>query len=184
MYIVAGIALAIVAALVTQQVLSRRQSAAFDRIASAGGCGKLEVTSDSGAGEHLAEGERTRYDVSPPTHGPHAAGRTPAGIYDEPFSEDPTTANNLYLAVHSLEHGYVIVWHNGLSADERTALERQYRGDKKVIVVPHPRLEGGTKMALTAWARKLECTKADTTVVDAFIERFREARSAPEPTQA
>lgn len=185
MYVIVGIALAIVAAIVVQQVLSRQQASAFDRIASAAGCGRLEVTSDSGAGEHLTQSERTTYDGSPPTHGPHAGyGRVTAGIYDKPFSDEPSAPDNIYLAVHSLEHGYVIVWHNGLSDDERSALEREYRGDKKVIVVPNPELERGTKLALTAWARRLECSKASTSVVDAFVERFREARSAPERLQS
>lgn len=183
--IVGAIVLAILATIVVQQVLSRRAQAEFNRLASAAGCDELRVTSGSGAGEHLAAGERTTYDTSPPTHGPHdGRGRIPAGVHGEPFSDDPNAENSIYLAVHSLEHGYIIVWHDNLSDDERAALEREYRGERKVIVVPYPLLERDQKMALTAWGRLLVCERPDTRVVDAFIERFREARSAPEPTQA
>lgn len=177
----AAIAAVIVGLIVFNQVRSRSQAQAFEQAASAAGCGELQETDASGGGDHLAEGATVRYDSSPPTHGAHDPGALPAGIYEDPFSNRRDTGATIYKAVHSLEHGYVIVWHDDLSRDEQNALERRYRNERKVIVVPYPQLRGGTKMAVTAWARIIRCDEPSIAVVDGMIDRFREARSAPEP---
>jgi hypothetical protein len=51
--------------------------------------------------------------------------------------------------------------------------------------VPYPELPGKTNhVAMTAWGRLVTCEKMSTKVIDAFIDRFREARTAPEPKNA
>ncbi|MGH2760694.1 MAG: DUF3105 domain-containing protein [Actinomycetota bacterium] len=179
--IVAGIILAIVAVVVGRQAFNNRRVANLNELARAAGCQELQTTETSGAQQHLAEGQTTTYDSSPPTHGRHAPNALPDGIYDEPFTNVLGERSTIYQAVHSLEHGYVIIWHDGLSEDRQRTLERRYRDERKVIVVPYPQLSGDTHMALTAWGRKMTCERAGTGVIDAFVDLLREARSAPEP---
>lgn len=54
--------------------------------------------------DHLDEGSKTEYKSNPPTSGNHYASWISKGFYDTPRSD-----GNL---VHSLEHGYVIIWYN------------------------------------------------------------------------
>ena len=183
-WIIAGtLIVLLVAGIAVQRVFSSRADQAFAELARSGGCGEVEETSTSGAQEHLAAGETTEYDTSPPTHGEHAASPLAEGIYDEPLSDNPGENQNIYRAVHSLEHGAVIIWHNKLKDDNLDEIDKQYRGEEKVLVVPYPELTGDTRVALTAWGRITECEKASTKYIDAFIDRYRGARSAPEPTQ-
>jgi len=174
----------IVAAVVGRQIFNSRRTSNFNELATAAACGELQVTETTGGMQHLAEGQTTRYDSSPPTHGAHAPNALPAGIYDEPFTNVLGERPTIYQAVHSLEHGYIIVWHDGLTTEQERTLERRYRDERKVIVVPYPQLRGGTQMALTAWGRKVECEQPNTRVIDSFTDLFREARSAPEPKGA
>lgn len=177
----AGIILAIVAVVLGRQAFNNRRIANLNNVATAAGCSELDVTDTSGAQQHLAEGQTTRYDSSPPTHGAHARNALPDGVYDDPFTNVLGDRPTIYQAVHSLEHGYIIVWHDGLSRDQERALERRYRDERKVIVVPYPQLSGDTHLALTAWGRKMTCERPNNETIDSFIELFREARSAPEP---
>ena len=170
----------LVGGLVVQRVFSSRANREFSQLARAAGCGETRETSTSGAQEHLGPGETTKYDTSPPTHGEHAPATLRAGIYDEPLSEDPGENNSIYRAVHSLEHGAVIVWHDGLKDADLDELDSQYRSEEKVLVVPYPDLKGDTNVALTAWGRIAECEKASPAYIDAFVDRYRSARSAPE----
>jgi hypothetical protein len=181
-YLIAGaVILGIAALFVVPQIMSSRRMSALNNLAKAAGCGELEETETSGAQQHLAEGQTTTYDSSPPTHGSHAQNIIPAGIYDEPFTNVLGDRPTIYQAVHSLEHAYVIVWHDRLTDEQQRALERRYRNERKVIVVPYPQLSGNTKVALTAWGRKMTCERMNTGVIDKFVDLFRGARSAPEP---
>ncbi len=180
--IAAVIVVLLIGGIVAQRVLSSRSSESFNKLASAAGCGKVESTGGSGSGEHLQPGEKTDYDTSPPTHGAHAASPLPEGLYDEPLSDVPTEDLNIYRAVHSLEHGAVIIWHDGLEESQVDDLDKRYRDERKVLVMPYPDLKGDHAVALTAWGRLAECERASTVYIDAFIDRYRESRDAPEPT--
>lgn len=159
---------------------ARSASKSFSKIAASAGCGKVESQKTSAEDRtHLAEGESVTYDTSPPTHGKHAPAPLPAGIYNEPFSTDAASnASTIYRAVHSLEHGYVIVWHKDLSEAQLKALEKQVKDARKVILVPYPDLKDG-KIALTVWSKKMTCAKPDPKVVRAFVDRYRE-KTGPE----
>lgn len=179
--ILAGIVVLIAGAIFARQWFNSRRTADFNELARAAGCGELQVTDTGGAQQHLAEGQTTNYEDSPPTHGPHATSALPAGVYDDPFTNVLGDRPTIYQAVHSLEHAYVILWYEDLTTEEQRALERRYEDERKVIVVPYPQLEDDTKMALTAWGRSVKCEEPSARVADAFIDLFRGARSAPEP---
>jgi hypothetical protein len=183
--IVGGVIVAIVGAFFVRQSFANRRINEFNDLARASGCSEVRVTKTTGGQQHLAEGARYRYGTTPPTYGPHdGRGIVPAGVYDEPFSDDPDEQPSIYRAVHSLEHGYVVVWHEGLTNEQERELERRYGNERKAIVVPYPQLSGKTKVALTAWGRMVTCERSNTRVIDEFIELFREARTAPEPKAA
>lgn len=185
-YVIAGAIVVLIAgAIIGRQALSSREANAFNKLMQANGCSRVRTTSGSGSGQHLAVGATTRYDTSPPTHGAHdGRGVVPHGIYDKPFTNDIEKQPSIFRAVHSLEHGYIIVWHKGLTREQERELERKYRDERKVIVVPYPRLRGDTKVTLTAWGRMVNCERSSTRAIDAFVDRFREARTAPEPRAA
>lgn len=182
--IVGSIVALLVAAIVVPRILTGRADRAFGNLARSAGCGDIQDTGRSGAGDHLGQAERTTYDSVPPAHGPHAGTTVPAGVYEEPLSEDPNADLTIYEAVHSLEHGAVVVWYDGLKKAEVDQLDRTYSGEEKVIVTPYPPLRGDDLVAMTAWGRLVKCEELSTAVIDAFIERFREARTAPEPKNA
>lgn len=180
-YIITGVvAVLLIGGLVAQRVSSSRSSAAFAELADDAGCSDVESTGTSGGGEHLQAGERTTYDSSPPTHGKHAASPLAQGVYDTAFSEDPTENNNIYRAVHSLEHGAVIIWHDKLKDSQLSDLERDFRAEKKVLIAPYPQLKGNDHIALTAWGKLATCERPSKAYIDAFIERYRESKDAPE----
>jgi hypothetical protein len=181
---IALVIVVIVGAFVARSYVNGREVRAFNKLASANGCGNLQVTGGSGSGEHLAEGDTTEYDTSPPTHGAHSQVTQNAGVYDEPLSTDGAAENSIYKAVHSLEHGAVIIWHDGLEEDGLSDLEDEYRNQNKVIVAPYSQLSGDTHVALTSWGRLVECEEVSTRVIDEFNEMFNSKRPAPEPNNA
>jgi hypothetical protein len=182
--IAATIAVLLIGAIVAQRVSSSRANAAFNELASGAGCSEVKSKGFSGSGEHLQAGEGTTYDSSPPTHGEHAASPIADGVYDEELSDNPTEDLNIFRAVHSLEHGAIIIWHDKLSEKQLDALDKRYGDERKVLVIPYPQLKGKTHVAVTAWGRLAECERPSNAYIDAFIDRFRESRDAPEPNAA
>lgn len=179
--ILALIVLAIAGVFAFRQIQNRQRTGAHADLAAAAGCGEVQEVGGLGR-EHWEQGQPVpTYETSPPAGGDHSASPLPANIYTEPFSEDINESPSIYQAVHSLEHGYIIVWTNGLSGDESTALEREVRiDDRKVIMAPYPQL-GEDKMAMSAWGRLQACDQANPEVARSFIDLFREA-TAPEAT--
>ncbi len=106
------------------------------------------------------------------TSGPHTDLSLPAGAYP---SEVDWRA-----AVHSLEHGYVILAYGAISPDEVRRLEGAFRGERKLIITPKASLSPG-EMALVSWRRLQRCKGLDLEVARAFIRQNRESRLAPEP---
>lgn len=118
------------------------------------------------------------YNTDPPTSGPHYAQPVSAGFYDEAPPDE-----NL---VHSLEHGYVIIWYNCTSLAEGNcqSLKTQIRGVldragpvglfsdiKKLIAVPRPKMDA--LLALTSWGRLLKLGAFDEAVILDFINNLR-----------
>jgi hypothetical protein len=107
------------------------------------------------------------YEVDPPAGGDHDAVPSPAGFYDA--TNVPTDGH----LVHSLEHGYVIVWYQPSSVAAATVdgLRDLARRAKWVLVAPRPSMS--TPLAATAWHRRLLCPDGATGPIDAFVTAFR-----------
>jgi len=134
---------------------------------------------------HIAEGvPHDPYNSEPPSSGPHYATPAQAGFYDQaPVDE--------YL-VHSLEHGYIIIWYNcekfttGTCDDLKAQVKdvmgsagvSAITGTIKLIAVPRPTEK--TVIALSAWGRIDVLQSYNRQEILDFIHAFRDTR-APEP---
>lgn len=151
--------------------------------AKSAGCSGLVQQPDRGGGHNPPY----VYTDSPATSGAHDPSPWDAGVYGDPIAEER--------AVHSLEHGYVIVYYRpdgprAPSDEVLTALEALGETDEgepetKVIVAPYAELPAGTTVAFTAWRWMLTCPGTiepalATEIGTAFIDELRESGSAPE----
>ncbi|HEV8681917.1 MAG TPA: DUF3105 domain-containing protein [Actinomycetota bacterium] len=164
--------------------LLERAAAAADTL----GCGEIQSLPSEGRG-HLQQGSSPpEYGTTPATSGPHSSSTLPSDVhaYDQAVPEP--------LAVHNLEHAYVIIYYraegnDALPENVRAALAELAQGQEKVIMAPYPDLSEGTSLAFTAWTKLQECprvTDADKAVlaVQGFIKQFRGTSNAPEPSSA
>jgi len=135
---------------------------------------------------HIAVGQpHDPYNSEPPSSGDHYATPAQAGFYDQAPADE-------YL-VHSMEHGYVIIWYN---CDQYTAgtcdqLKAQIKdimgaagvsaitGTLKLIAVP--RAGQKTAIALSAWGRIDTPAAFSRQEIMDFIKAYRDGAYAPEP---
>ena len=104
------------------------------------------------------------YRVNPPAGGDHLASAARAGTYSVGSVPDDG------LLVHSLEHGYVIAWHQpDLPADQLAQLEAfQQQHDDDVLVVERSDLP--VPVAATAWGQRLLCQQVETGPLERFVD--------------
>lgn len=150
-------------------------------------CQPVEEVAIEEAEDYHQEGEFTAddYSTSPPAGGMHALSMLSEGeIYPKP--------QPLGNAVHTLDHGAVIVWTNGVEPEARSEIEAWHSetvpedpfkpGNRytAVIVVENPDMD--TPIAMSAWGALQKCTEWDPAAADAFIEEHY--ASGPEGTVA
>ena len=124
-------------------------------------------TVDSRTDKGQAHVPAATYSVDPPAGGDHDPVPSPAGFYDQ--SNVPTDGH----LVHSLEHGFVVVWYrpDGVSPATLGGLRDLAGRHRWVLVVPRPSLP--TALAATAWHRRLLCPDAATGPIGNFVAAFR-----------
>lgn len=117
---------------------------------------------------HLAAGESYEYDHPAPTSGPHSLQAARCGTYTD-FADIP-----LIEAVHALEHGAVIMWHDPeLDLDEVGELrDVAAEHDSHVIVAPNPGIDH--PVVVTAWNRRASFDTADDPGIAEFVETYRQ----------
>ena len=126
-------------------------------------CSNLQVLPDEGQA-HLSAGETPTYKQSPPTSGTHNPVPLPSGVYD--------TNVDVTQLVHSLEHGYIIFYYNGISQDEINQLINIRNSDSfKIIVAPYPNMEN--RVALVAWNHMQTCNGVNEQAIRSFTAQFR-----------
>src|SRR4029077_2024457 len=178
-WVIYGGAGAVVVVLIVLVVASSRHSKqAFSALSSAAGCTavqdttKLAGTTDRThlTDAQISSGVTVTYSTSPPSGGTHYPSPLPKGVYG-PLSTNPKDNPNLYMAVHSLEHGYVDIWYgNGLSTDQINSL-RSFADQDKVLVISYPNLPAGKSVAMTTWGRMQTCDKVNTVQIQAYIDQ-------------
>lgn len=177
---------------------ANRTPASFGVPAAAASCDPEIAGKPVGSGDHVAEGTVVKYAVNPPTSGRHdgnfiRGARTFYEAADRPSVEK---------LVHSLEHGYTIVWYDStVTGDRLEALrglsERLTEGGAtgtRVIAAPwtaedeaRGTLPPGKHVALSRWGKDRDfrqyCADVSGEVVEAFTTRHP-ATDAPEPGAA
>jgi hypothetical protein len=165
------ISLAVVAVLVllvTTIVASRRSNDRTVATLEASGSCKYDTKTDTdgGSGNNHVEGD-VKYHTNPPSGGNHNPTPSPPGI----FTADNTPPDSQL--VHSLEHGYIIIWYKpdlpSTQLDELKSLAGRY--PKDILLVPRASL--GQPVAATAWHRRLLCSQTDVQSLESFVTSYR-----------
>ncbi len=135
------------------------------------------------AGErHQAQGrthigpdaEPQDWTTNPPTGGQHAASPLSSGFYDSP--------QNLRNAVHSLEHGAIVLYYkkDALSEEDigrvQELTENRYGGEK-FLALPYNDME--TRYALTAWEYLDKFDEWNESRIERFVDDHM--GNGPEP---
>ena len=117
------------------------------------------------------------YATVPPTSGPHDPATVNAGVYTSPPP--------IYQAIHSLEHGAVIIWlAPDASGPAVEKIKSEFANEDKVIVAPYSypgsegKLPAGKTIALDAWQRLQTCRDASLPVVRSFVRDFNSSSGA------
>lgn len=201
-----AVGLALIAAVAVPAYLESRNDPTKKALASFGvpagqaGCDAPVTDTAVGAGDHVTEGTKVNYPSVPPSYGRHDGNFI---VGPRPFytSKDVPSVEKL---VHSLEHGYTILWHDStvtgnqlktlqnIAAKART--EAATRG--KFIVAPldesRGNLPAGKHIALSHWgdapgsgaqAFRQYCGQISGEVVEQFI-KAHPYQNAPEPNAA
>lgn len=152
-----------------------------------GGCAD-EVTNGAGGSDHVDNGTDMAYEGVPPVSGSHWA-QWP-DITPQVFEADERPS--LGELVHSLEHGWTIVWYDEALADDDAAMaaiqgasdEVNDAGAVKVVFVPWGSDDGDAfpddaQVAITHWTgpddeREVRqfCAEANADAIVAFTERW------------
>ena len=114
--------------------------------------------------DHSEPGQSVGYATATPTSGIHSASSPRCGIYSQQMPAE--------FAVHSLEHGAVVIWYQpSLDAEEITGLRAVVNGfDDRVILSPNADLT--QPVVATGWNRLKAYDGADAELVQ-FIETYR-----------
>ena len=187
--IVAAIVAVLVAiAAVVILVQHNRDKAA--KAAALAGCGPVQTIKPYNATDdqaHIgAQGSKvttppplSTYPSTPPVSGPHLPpGQwVPSGVKNTP--------PNIYGAIHSLEHGAVIIWYAPSAPAESVAELTKFYGSASendhVIVAPYNypdqgaqgQLPAGKNMVLVAWHHMEVCNSVGLEAAKSFVKSFR-----------
>lgn len=117
--------------------------------------------------DHVQPGVDIYYPMDPPVCGQHYATWVKPGFY--------TTGQVPEELVHSLEHGYVVIYYDQPEPAALQTLQdlaERFTGDwDGVVVVPRPGL--GQRLILTAWGKMLRLDTFDENAVMAFLDAYR-----------
>lgn len=145
---------------------------------SAAPCSEVQTVDVPAAAEYHTNKKYTAadYPTNPPAGGPHSNSFLEAPSINPP---DP----NLGTAVHSLDHGAVILWPGAdMTTEDEDALMATYEGlaakdpfkpgDKytQLAIVGNPEQEA--TFAMTAWGYLQECESVDQATIESFVEQY------------
>ncbi len=159
-----GLATAALVAVGGYVVLDQRSDAELREALTGGTCEvDTEADSKTTASGHVPA---PTYTVEPPAGGNHNPSLARGGVYDG--TRVPADG----LLVHSMEHGYVVVWHQSdLPAEQKAELEAfELRNDGDVIVAERPALP--VAVAATAWEQRLLCGAVEPAALDRFAAQY------------
>lgn len=135
--------------------------------------------------DHIAiDSDPGQYNTDPPTSGPHYGSPLDSGFYEESDIEEIGPYPQGYI-VHSLEHGYVVLWYNCNILSERLCdeLKEAIRhvideaDNFKVIAFPWETID--TPVVMTSWGRMQRFEDFDIGLATQFVNSNR--GKSPEP---
>jgi hypothetical protein len=152
--------------LLKEQESDTRNLASIGVTAAKAGCQDVTTKDAEGQGQHRPAGEGIIYPDSPPAFGPHWENfLTPTEVRKFYTADDRPAVERL---VHSLEHGWTVLWYDDTIADDATAVDdlRAIAGKfpdiedpaQKIIIAPWTADDGGkpfpgdTHLAFTHWS--------------------------------
>ena len=185
------VAVILVAGLVTGGVLfaKNRSKTHTKGIIQAAGCGAvttspvypgaadLDRTHIGAQGAVRTPPSLTTYPTVPPASGPHDPTPLSAGVNNSP--------PDIYKAIHSLEHGAVIIWYAPTASTTAVAALNDFYGksinNDHVIVAPYSypdqgaaaQLPAGKQMVLVAWHHVEQCARANLAAAQMFVGSYR-----------
>lgn len=172
----AGVAVtvAVVAGVVATLVMADRRTSNAERERLTAGSCTFDTRNDrlsASPNNHVAPAS---YKVDPPSGGNHAPNDAPAGVYGG--TNPPPPDGRL---VHSLEHGYVVLWHRpDVDQKDLAAIRGVFdRYSEDVLMVPRPSLK--VKVAATSWGKRLLCPEVEPSRLAEFVRLYR--NDSPEP---
>ncbi|HET9772717.1 MAG TPA: DUF3105 domain-containing protein [Acidimicrobiia bacterium] len=125
-------------------------------------------TADSRTDEGRRHQPLVNYTVDPPAGGDHDAAPSKAGFYE------PGTVPTDGHLVHSLEHGFVIVWYKPDSVAPTTLEALRALAERADWVLVAPRASMPTALAATSWHRRLLCPDGALAPIGTFVKTFRD----------
>ncbi len=139
-----------------------------DGAAAVTGLEGIQTFTSEGNG-HVADGTKITYKNDPPTSGDHYQTWVLPGFYTAPQANE--------LLVHSLEHGYVIIYYNKAKLSDADmghirSLTNAYKGQWDGVVAI-PRDDAQNAVVLTAWNNMLKMPTFDKDKMNAFVDKFR-----------
>ena len=154
---------ALLAGLVAWQVLNRRSSQRAIAAMTEDTC-RYDTETDPGrTGEHIAN---PTFRVNPPSGGVHTPAVARAGVYTA--ANTPPDGQ----LVHSLEHGYVVIWHQPDVSAEELAQLREIAEDNEDDILLVERANLPVPAAATAWQRRLLCDEVETDSLRLFVDAY------------
>lgn len=145
--------------------IDRREAADLRAFLTAGSC-TVDTESDPTAGPGANHVASPSFQVNPPAGGNHLASAARAGVFAA------ATAPADGLLVHSLEHGYIVIWHEpGLASELMSQLtEFEAANDGDVLVVERAGMR--TPVVATAWNQRLLCGQVEKAPLDRFFDEY------------
>lgn len=163
--VTAGLVALVVALVAGYLVYDRRQDAQLREALTSGSC-EVDQDTDPTAAQGQNHVPNPVFQVNPPAGGNHLAGAARGGVYRG------TSVPDDGLLVHSLEHGYVIAWHQpdlpAEQLEQLEAFEERHSGD--VIVAERPGMP--VPVAATAWGQRLLCQEAEPEALETFFDEY------------
>lgn len=160
--IAAGLGLVLVGAVGAYLVNDRRQDAALNEALEAGGTCRADDESDPTRPAGQNHIPAPTFAVDPPAGGDHTAAVARSGAYaGEAVPEDGQL-------VHALEHGYVVVWHQGDLADDEKQQLQDFVEERAPDAILAERASLEVPVAATAWGQRLLCDGLELDALAAF----------------
>lgn len=188
-WIIVGIVAAVVVVAIAALIIVSNSNAAPKVAALPSSPSSPSLTEESypeQSRDHIQRGTpHDPYNSNPPTSGPHYADRpnmlqVPANFYDDsdaPLDED---------LIHSMEHGYVIIWYDCEKLPSGVTCSQLQQGIKEVMnnlggvkLIALPRKGMPTMLAMTSWTKLQRLDAFDVDRITNFYKTH--VGQAPEP---